>query len=181
MGTPSYGYTTCILRKEFMETIHPDLREDPKIITLNGHENDTNNLYFWQLYSILGEDRITQLITDFYENVFNDTEDQFFSKVFKEFGTLEYHIKGQTNFWLDAMGGGKRYPGGEYRIKRHHDLAKKIMNLKGALRWLQHMKNSLNKATTDLTDDPRVKPCIIEFINFFMKKYGEEYQFKAKL
>ena len=181
MGTSNYGYMTCILRKEFMETIRPDLRDDPKVITLNGLENDTNTLYFWQLYSILGEERITKLITDFYENVFNDTEDEFFSSTFKEFGSLEYHIKGQTSFWLDAMGGGKRYIGGEFRLKRHHDIAKKIMNQKGALRWVQHMKKSLNKATIDLTDDKRVKSCIIDFINFFMKKYGDEYNFRSRL
>ena len=182
MHLPSYGYTTCILRKEFIEaTMHPDLHTNPEILTLNACENNSDTLYFWQLYSILGEQNITTLITSFYENVFNDTDDASFSTFFKDLGTLDYHIKGQTGFWLDAMGGGKRYPGGEHRLKRHHDLAKRIMNEHGALRWLHHMRKSLNNSLVDLTGDPRVKSCIITFINFFMKKYGDEYNFKSRL
>ena len=180
MYQPEYGYMTCILRKEFMKKLSPELQLDKKVITLNGFENDTDTLYFWQLYSILGEDRIRELISDFYENVFSDT-DAFFSDFFKDLGSLDHHIQGQTSFWLDAMGGGKRYPGREHRLKRHHDLAKRIMNYRGAQRWLLHMRKSLDNATLDLTDDLRVKRCIIVFINFFMKKYGDEYNFRARL
>ena len=182
MGTPAYGYATCLLRKDFMDSMIPsELHTDPRIMTLNGHENDTNRLYFWQLYSLLGEERITQLITQFYELIFDDKE-TFFSDTFKKLGTLDHHITGQTNFWLDAMGGGKRYPGGEHKLKRHHYLAKQIMNEKGARRWLLHMKSTLNSViSSNFTTDDRVKPCIVDFINFFMKKYGDEFNFHSRL
>ena len=32
----------------------------------------SDKLYFWQLYSILGEDIITYIITKFYTRIFND-------------------------------------------------------------------------------------------------------------
>ena len=177
IGMP-YGYVTCTLRKAFMDVKVPlEHHEDPKILTLIGAENDTPTLYFWQLYSILGEERISTLISNFYQRVFEDTESDF-KEVFEALGTLEHHIKGQTNFWLDAMGGGKRYLGGEHRLKRHHDLAKQIMNTKGATRWLKHMKDTLKDPLVDLTDDKRIKVSLVAFVNFFMEKYAEEYQFR---
>ena len=130
------------------------------------------------LYSILGEERIHNFIQTFYINIFNDSSD--LSNMFKKLGTIEYHIFGQQNFWLDIMGGGKKYAGGEFRLKRHHDYAKDIMNKRGATQWLNHMETVLNNQLTDLTDDFRVKNCIIDFIHFFMKKYAEQYNFVFK-
>lgn len=182
MHEPSYGYATCIVRKEYIDNkIHRGLQGDARVITLNASENDTNKLYFWQLYSILGEENITNLIREFYKRIFDETEDRLFVETFKKFGDIEYHIKGQTNFWLDIMGGGKRYPGGEFKLKRHHGLAKHIMNEKGAKRWLFHMKKTLENVTEEFTEDKRVLPCIIDFINFFMEKYGNEFNFRSKL
>lgn len=182
MYEPSYGYATCLLRKEYItNTIDPELQEDKMILTLNAKENNTDKLYFWQLYSILGEEKITHLIREFYRRIFDETEDKVFVETFKKFGDIEYHIKGQTNFWLDVMGGGKRYPGGEFKLSRHHRFAKQIMNEKGARRWLFHMKTTLDNVTEEFSDDERVLPCIHDFINFFMDKYGNEFDFKSRL
>lgn len=35
--------------------------------------------------------------------------------------------------------------------------------------------------SSDVINDPRVVPCITEFINFFMDKYGKVYDFRARL
>jgi len=172
----SYGFTTKVLQDEFIKL--NNIQISSEVITLNGHENKTERLYFWQLFSILGEDKITNIITNFYSDVLSDNKDDIFRETFKNSGTLEHHVKKQANFWIDVTGGGKRYPGGEARLELHHDNARIIMNYKGAYRWLHHMKNSIESSKFD---DPRVVPCIIDFINFFMDKYGKVYNFRARL
>ena len=172
----SYGFTTKILQDEFIKL--NNIKVSPEVLTLNGHENKSDRLYFWQIYSILGEDKITDIIENFYRDVLSDNKDELFRDTFKNSGTLEHHVKKQANFWIDVTGGGKRYPGGEARLELHHDNAKIIMNYKGAYRWLYHMKNSIESTNFD---DPRVVHCIIDFINFFMEKYGKVYNFRARL
>ena len=179
MHTPAYGYLTCTFRKEYMEINVPvHLHNEKYVLTLNAEENTTDTLYFWQLYSILGEEQIRQFITQFYENVFNDQDASMFSQTFKNLGDIDYHIAGQTNFWLDLMGGGKRYPGGQFRLERHHNNARQIMNENGAKRWLGHMRDAL--VYNIVHKDPRVKRCIIDFVNFFTVKYAKEYNFTLR-
>ena len=181
MYKPSFGFLTDYYRREYiLSNLNIDAFKEEHIMSLNHKVNTTNKLYFWQLYSILGEERIHNFIQKFYENIFNDLNDVYFSNTFKKLGTIQYHIFGQQNFWLDIMGGGKKYAGGEFRLKRHHDLAKDIMNKKGANRWLYHMEKTLNNQLLDLTNDYRVKFCIVDFIHFFMKKYAEQYNFVFK-
>jgi len=141
-------------------------------------EESSDKIYFWQLYDIIGEAKLQDIITTFYTNVLNDQEDELFRNTFKDSGTLEHHVKKQTNFWADAMGGGKRYPGGEARLEVHHDSAKAIMTQQGADRWLYHMNTALD---THTFEDERITPCIKEFIDFFMNRYGQTYNFKSKL
>ena len=173
---PSYGFTTKVLQEEFMKLY--DIKPHPHVLTLDAKENDSDRLYFWQLFSILGEDEMTEIITKFYTDVLNDQQDELFRNTFKDSGTLEHHVKNQVNFWIDVTGGGKRYPGGEARLEVHHDNAKIIMTHRGAVRWLYHMKNALRSRSFQ---DHRIAPCINEFVNFFMYKYGQTYKFKAKL
>jgi truncated hemoglobin YjbI len=171
----SYGFLTCKFREEYLEFMAID--ETEEILTLNYTENSSSKLYFWQLYSILGEENINSIIKTFYEHIFNDQEHSYFSDTFKNLGSLDHHIKGQCDFWLDIMGGGKRYAGGKYRLQRHHDFAKQIMNENGAKRWIINMKNSLNSNDLIFGIDHRIYPCILDFLNFFMKKYSQEYNF----
>ena len=173
---PSEGFITRKMRDEYLK--YKGIEASPEVTTLNGHENNTDTLYFWQLYSIIGELVIVDIITRFYTRVLTDTEDLVFMNVFKDSGDLEHHVKTQSNFWIDVTGGGKRYPGGEARLEIHHDNAKIIMNEKGANRWLYHMKNSIKDTHIE---DHRVVPCIVEFVNFFTLKYGKTYNFRARL
>lgn len=178
MHEPSYGCMTGVLKNEFLQSSVPKEQRNLKDVqTLFYHENHTNKLYFWQLYSLLGEDKIRFFITNFYTRVFDDKENKMFVETFRELGSLKKHIHGQTNFWLDCMGGGKLYTGGEKKLHFHHELAKDIMNRSGAQSWLLHMKNTLYDRTLYLGEDPRVRPCIIEFVNFFMKKYSRQFNF----
>ena len=182
MYKPSFGFLTDYYRREYINSnLTTEAFKEEHIMSLNSQVNNSKQLYFWQLYSILGEERIHNLIQKFYESIFNDLNDQNFSNIFKKLGTIEYHIFGQQNFWMDIMGGGKRYAGGEYRLERHHNLAKDIMNKKGARRWLYHMNQTLNNQLLDLTDDYRVKFCIVDFIYFFMKKYAVQFNFSSKI
>jgi truncated hemoglobin YjbI len=178
MFEPTPGYMTELLKKEFLDFMVPQEFHNVKDVqSLHYSDNNTKKLYFWQLYSLLGEEKIKLFITNFYKRIFNDYEDKKFLETFKELGSLKKHIHGQTNFWLDCMGGGQLYAGGEKKLHFHHTLAKDIMNRSGAQRWLMHMKNTLYDKNIYLGEDPRVRPCIIEFVNFFMKKYGQQFNF----
>merc|ERR1712137_1468185 len=98
-------------------------------------------LYPWQLYSLLGRRRIHKLIHSFYTRVFNDEE---FRVAFANVASKRHHIQTQTAFWIDAMGGGRQYHGGDYRLHFHHTHnASSVMNAEGARRWMHHMTGAI--------------------------------------
>lgn len=139
---------------------------------------DTNQpIQFWQLYSVLGQDRIVRIVQRFYERVFADEE--WFSTVFSRANSINGHIKSQASMWIDVMGGGQYYHGGEYRLSFHHSHnAMALMNDKGAKRWCELMLQTLHDPSLDLSDDPRVRRSINTFLSYFMDKYAEEFSFK---
>ena len=53
------------------------------------------------------------------------------------------------------------------------------MNNDGAKQWMYHMRKTLNSDKVDLTDDPRVRPAINEFLKIMMDKYGYDFDFKT--
>lgn len=65
---PSYGYITEYYIKKYIK--EKGIKMDN--ITLYASDNINDKLYFWQLYSILGEDNIRELITNFYKRVFDE-------------------------------------------------------------------------------------------------------------
>jgi truncated hemoglobin YjbI len=176
-------------------------------------------LYFWQLYSLLGREPIYEILTNFYTRIYQDMkeENEWFRNAFTSNDSitwmtttsssntssidgsnsnLQRHILAHASYWIDAMGGGPVFHGGEYRLSFHHKHhAAKVMNAQGAKRWMTHMKhalqyydssasneNSSNSDTTTTTttrhrrlDDPRVIPCIMEFLKTKMKKYADQY------
>lgn len=78
--------------------------------------------------------------------------------------------------WIDVMGGGPTYHGGEFRLNFHHTHnAIELMNDKGAERWVKLMIETLNDPKNDLTDDPRVRPALNTFLSHFMEKYADEF------
>ena len=137
--------------------------------------NLNDPLFFWQLYSLTGEPPLRDIITRFYKRVFNDSEAQWFSSVFVETGNLDYHVENQLKFWIDLTGGPITYKGGEKKLNIKHRLVKEIMTQEGANRWLYHMDATLSETT--FRGDPRILPCLIDFVNYFMDKYGLEFDF----
>lgn len=129
------------------------------------------------MYSILGKEPIEKLIKIFYTRIFNDTKNKWFSDEFIEIGDIEYHVRGQKNFWLDVMGGGKFYKGTESRLSNYHKLVSNIMTEDGANCWINHMYQALKEVKIDKIEDKRVISCIKSFLNYFMIKYSIEFDF----
>lgn len=174
---PSAGYATAQGRSEWLSdrgvgakkarTISKSMHADPDV---------SKPLYFWQIYSLIGQKAIYAIVENFYVRVYADTEAPWFRDAFTRIGSMEHHIYAQAAYWVDVMGGGKHYHGGSYRIDFHHSHnASQVMNASGASRWMHHMRGALNDQHFQ---DRRVKPCIVDFLRTKMKKYAEEHKWK---
>lgn len=181
--TPELGNLTNKFRKEYiLEQINLNILpensfENKQIMGLVASTNKNDKVYFWQLYSIIGQDPLHILIKTFYENIFEDDTNEWFRGEFADIGDVDYHIKGQKNFWLDVMGGGKLYTGGEKKLHLKHKMVKDIMTTKGGELWMNYMKITLNEVKFHFMHDIRIIPCIDSFLKFFMKKYAFEFDF----
>ena len=146
--------------------------------------NPEEPLYFWQLYSLIGHDLVVDIVTDFYERVFADTENPWFRSVFEQAAPKGHHINTQVAYWVDAFGGGRCYHGGNYRLNFHHTHnAREIMNAKGATHWMHHMKETLlhllqKQKNPYLVQDPRIFSCIVTFLETKMRTYAVEHGWK---
>ena len=133
-------------------------------------------LYFWQLYSLIGHEPIIEIVKDFYKRVYADDEESWFRNAFSRIGGVEYHVQAQAMYWIDAFGGGKVYHGGSYRLSfHHHHNASEVMNAIGARRWMHHMRGALE---SQKFEDPRVLPCIVDFLSTKMKTYAKEHEWE---
>ncbi|CAB9511125.1 Bacterial-like globin [Seminavis robusta] len=173
--SPRCGYATAFSHQEFCDQ-NPDTSrpvDTSNEYNLVAGDDFQEPLHFWQLYSVIGEEPIHQIVTDFYTRVFDDHDDPSFRDVFTRLAPLNHHIKVQVAYWIDAMGGGRRYPGGEYRLNFHHQHnAQQVMTAQGAKRWMYHMRGALE---TIKFEDPRVKPCILEFLTTKMCSYAQKF------
>ena len=173
--SPREGNTTAGVQKEYLK-FNPQARDfgDPSNeYTLTASTNPGEPLYFWQLFSLLGEKPIIALVTAFYNRVYDDNENPWFRNAFTRLATKEHHIAVQAAYWIDAMGGGRIYHGGDFRLSFHHTHnASEVMTAKGAKIWMLHMRAALESARFE---DPRVKPCIIDFLRTKMMKYAEDF------
>lgn len=134
----------------------------------------TNPLYFWQLYSLIGHQPIIDIVSDFYTRVYDDTE-TWFRDAFARISGKDHHIATQSAYWIDAFGGGPMYHGGHYRLTFHHTHnAAQAMTAKGAKRWMYHMRGAL-QAYDFSKLDPRVLPCIVEFLRTKIQTYATEH------
>jgi len=137
----------------------------------------TDKLYFWQLGYIISSETLYQLISTFYNRVFNDDE-EWFRKVFVELGDKNHHIERQHLFWMDVFYGRSEYRGGKKGLLFHHKLAKEIMTTKGAKRWMMHMNKAVGETNLNI-DDPRVESTLRDFLNFTMETYGIQFDFNV--
>jgi len=151
------------------------------IVSLDASNDPTQRIFFWQLFSVLGEVRVEKLVRQFYERVFADTEDHKFRKAFSDLSGIDHHVWAQSMMWMDAFGGGPKYHGGEYRLQFHHQHnAMQVLNRQGAERWVKHMVDTLNSPKADLTSDPRVRVALNDFLGFYMDKYAKEFCFDGR-
>jgi truncated hemoglobin YjbI len=171
----SHGYATRQNRLDYIDWFGIDAADVPESLDADG---PSTPLYSWQLYSLLGPERIQQLIHRFYSRVFEDTEDEEFREAFVNIASKHHHIMTQTCFWIDAMGGGPAYHGGDYRLQfHHHHNARSVMNSRGAKRWMHHMRLALSEFKTDWDAlDSRIIPCIILFLKIKIQKYSHQHK-----
>lgn len=156
-----------------------DAHRMAEVVSLTAPGDRTKPIQFWQLYSVLGQDPIVGIVQRFYERVFKD--EPWFASVFERVGPLNHHINTQASMWVDVMGGGPYYHGGEFRLSFHHTHnAMALMNDKGAERWVTLMRETLDTSPDLMTDDPRVRIGINTFLTHFMSKYADEFGLKDR-
>ncbi len=147
------------------------------IVSLTAPSDVTKPIQFWQLFSVMGQDRIVSIVANFYEHVFADED--WFTSVFARVGGIGHHVNTQAAMWIDVMGGGPYYHGAEFRLSFHHTHnAIQLMNEKGAKRWTKLMVDTLDSSAEHMTDDPRVRTSINTFLTHFMGKYSQEFAFE---
>jgi truncated hemoglobin YjbI len=179
---PENGYMTENTRLQYIQSaiVEKRLPENahrmPQILSLTASNDINQPIQFWQLYSVLGQERIVKLVTSFYARVFAD--EHWFKSVFERVGNPDHHVNTQSAMWIDVMGGGAIYHGGEFRLNFHHNHnAMQLMNDKGAQRWVKLMAETLNDPVIDLTMDSRVRTAINTFLKYFVGKYADEFAF----
>lgn len=176
---PKKGYMTDFYRDRFI--MYNNIPRKSWVLSLQAQDDQSKPIYFWQLYSVVGSDFIKDIVTQFYNNVFKDNKNKWFSSEFKDGGSLKYHIKRQTLFWLDVMGAGPYYKGGKSMLNNHHKLVESIMNEKGANLWIEHMnsaiKTTLNNKSFSQDNRQRIKKSLHEFISYLMMDYSKEFSF----
>ena len=156
-----------------------DAHRMPEVVSLTAMSDLSKPIQFWQLFSVLGQDPIVRIVQDFYERVFADED--WFKSVFERVGNVSHHISTQASMWIDVMGGGPYYHGGEYRLNfHHHHNAMALMNDRGAERWSELMLKTLNASAYLQVEDPRIRTSINSFLTFFMTKYAEDFAFENR-
>jgi truncated hemoglobin YjbI len=180
--SPKNGYLTEKIRQKYIniavsnKVLPENAHRMRQIVSLSASNDITKPIQFWQLYSVLGQDRIVNIVRNFYERVFDD--EKWFSSVFTRIAGISHHIDTQAGMWLDVMGGGLAYNGGEYRLSFHHTHnAIQLMNDKGAQRWVKLMVETLADSTNNMTEDTRVRLSINTFLTYFISKFAIEFQF----
>ena len=168
------GYATADTRQDWLK--HKGIIADESMLSLEADSDTSKPLYFWQIYSLIGHRPILHIVRDFYLRVFDDSDDPEFRITFTRLGGVEYHIQRQAAYWIDSMGGGRFYHGGNHRILFHHTYnAEKVMNATGAARWMFHMRGAINAFDFSRFQDARIKPCIVDFLKVRMMKYAFEH------
>ena len=178
----SLGYMTESIRGQYIkyavgQKLLPEQahRLEP-VISLTASTDMSKPIMFWQLFSVLGPERIVAIVQSFYDRVYED--EHWFRSVFERISGKHHHVQTQSAMWIDAMGGGHAYHGAEFRLSFHHKHnAFKLMNSQGAQRWVELMKSTLDDPAMDFADDPRVRPAINTFLAFFLDKYAQEFDF----
>lgn len=176
------GYLTEKIRQDYIafavanNVLPLNAHRMSDIVSLSASNDTARPIQFWQLFSVLGSDRIVNIVTGFYERVYDD--EKWFSSVFSRIGGINHHVNTQSAMWIDVMGGGPAYHGGEFRLNFHHTHnAMQIMNEKGAQRWVKLMVEALDASAHLMTEDARVRLSLNTFLTHFFGKYATDFNF----
>ncbi|MEP3438959.1 MAG: hypothetical protein ABJN75_19585 [Hoeflea sp.] len=186
---PSYptghGYMSEDIQRDYImaavarKMLPADAHRIAPIISLTASNDVSKPIQFWQLYSVLGPDRIVAIVRNFYGRVF--AAEEWFASAFARIGGVEHHVMTQSAMWIDVMGGGPAYHGGDFRLNFHHTHnAIQVMTARGAELWTRLMVETLDACGQHMTDDPRVRPALNTFLTHFMGKYAQEFGFENK-
>jgi hypothetical protein len=108
-------------------------------------------------------------------------DEEWFSSVIAHVGGVNHHVGTQASMWIDVIGGGPYYHGGEFRLSFHHTHnAHRLLDEKGAKRWVKLMVDALNASDNHMTDDPRVRPSLNTFLTHFFSKYASDFGFETR-
>jgi len=125
------------------------------------------------IFAILGEERIGNLCTLFYDRVYSDTENEEFRDQFIESAPqvlAEFSLKG---YFIQQFGGPRLW-GGMHKddelvlnIHKHFVIRESFLQI-----WMDHMKIALPAALADLPEplSNRVQETLLEFFDSFGKK-----------
>jgi len=175
-----YGYVTKSIQDSWLRA-HPEVEDNSATRSLVADLDTRKPLYPWQLFSLIGSQGCHKIVHAFYTRVYADTEDLFFRDAFANIFSFDHHVATQTQFWADAFGGGRYYHGADFRVNFHHkNNANQVMNAAGQRRWMYHMRKTLNEDMKEFfrAGDPRVKACIVDFLQLRMKKYAHDHNWK---
>ena len=180
---PAHGYMTERIQLGYISSaiegkiLPRNAHRMHEIVSLLAPKSQSKPIQFWQLFSILGPDRIVRIVHRFYHLVFQD--EIWFKSSFERVGDMSHHVRTQSSMWLDVMGGGLKYHGAEFRLNFHHQHnALEVMNARGAERWVQLMVQALGESEKHMLEDPRVRISINTFLTHFMKKYEVDFGFE---
>lgn len=183
--TPQLGYMTEKTQRDYIKhaiqsgVLPANANRLQEVVSLEAPNDPAKPIQFWQIFSVLGPQPIVEIVKTFYEKVFWDEE--WFREVFAKVGNLEHHVATQASMWADVMGAGHYYHGAEFRLNfHHHHNAMALMNDKGAKRWAELMRKTLDERHDVMTDDPRIRRSINTFLTFFFKKYADDFAFKPE-
>lgn len=150
-----------------------------EIVSLTAPTDPKKPIQFWQLFSLLGQRPIVAIVSDFYTRVFQDED--WFRSVFERVGDARHHTHTQASMWIDVMGGGPYYHGGDFRLNFHHTHnAHQLMHEKGAKRWVELMVQALDANDHLIAHDPRIRRSLNTFLNYFFGKYAEDFNFENR-
>lgn len=179
------GYMTEKVQRDYIqvaitkELLPTEAHRMADILSLMAPSDVSKPIQFWQLYSVLGQDPIVEIVQSFYLRVFQ--QDDWFKSVFERVGGINHHINTQASMWIDVMGGGPYYHGAEYRLNFHHTHnAIQLMNKKGVDLWSKLMLKTLDVSSFLAASDPRVRTSINTFLTYFMGKYADEFAFENR-
>ncbi|MDG1736434.1 MAG: hypothetical protein P8L68_08425 [Paracoccaceae bacterium] len=179
------GYMTEKVQRDYIQVaierklLPAEAHRVADILSLTAPSNVSKPIQFWQLYSMLGQDPIVEIVYSFYQRVF--TQEDWFRSVFERVGDINHHVNTQASMWIDVMGGGPYYHGAEFRLNFHHTHnAMQLMNDKGADLWSKLMLETLDASSQLKAADPRIRKSINTFLSFFMRKYANEFAFENR-